>query len=173
MHANPPPPFPLLASVHVPLVLYMCNFFSFLNNLPHQLLEVDGLDGDWLDGVDPSGKRHSDMERMRFVEDGDIDEDMGPKARAGAAAAAREQREQEGFFETEDTCDDEGGFEGFREQLVDHFSYKKHCAGGVTWKTPPPPVCVDHVAPRFSPKYIPRTTLLPWPLLPSPCTLLF
>jgi hypothetical protein len=92
------------------------------------------------------------MERMRFggFEDSEIDEDLGPKARA--AAASRLQQEQEGFFPTDCTFEDEDGFEAFREKLVDHFSYKKHHGGGVTWKTPPAPVLTDHVAPRFEPK---------------------
>ena len=88
---------------------------------------------------------------MRFEEDEvDVDEDLGPRGRA--AAAARVGIDQEGFFETDAQFEDSGGFEAFRELLVDHFYYKKHIGGGIKWKTPPVAVLTDHVDPRFEPK---------------------
>lgn len=113
---------------------------------------MDGLDGDWLEGHDPSSTARSrDVHRIVFNGDeaeyaiDEIDEDI-KKGKGPLAIPEEIQREV-----MEVTAGEYDNFESFRSRLVTHYAVKKHMIQGgcITWLRPPAPVCVGQKKARF------------------------
>ena len=113
---------------------------------------MDGLDGNWVDGVDPSETPHT-LDPSRFGPRDEYELEADDDIRAPAQAVPLGPGAPSGPAEisaADDIPDDNGEFETFRKQLVDHFYYlKHHTREGVTWKCPPAPLLDDLIEPRF------------------------
>ena len=110
-------------------------------------MEVDGLDGNWVDGVDPSVTPHV-MDPCREEYEQEIDDDI--RARAQQAPPPIPMWQEWSFAEEDlGPAVDDKEFEVLRKELIDHFYYLKHNGDGIFWKKPPPPLLEDLREPRF------------------------